>query len=198
MATRAAPNDLTDQVPDYDLAPSVDADTPEKLRAIVDPVRSHILDLVLDRAATVTELAAALGKAKSSVAYHVDVLVDVGMLQVVRTRKVRAIEEKFYGRTGRTIVFCENALPGGAVPHNFLAQALGESRDATVDTMYSTLRHVRVPQERAKEFFAQIDALAEEFTRLPRGGDTVYGFVAAMYATDHPTLPEPRTGDEMR
>ena len=178
-------------VPDYDLATTVDADTPEKLRAIVDPIRSHILDLVLERAATVTELAAALGKPKSSIAYHVDVLLDAGMLQVVRTRKVRAMEEKFYGRTGRTIVFCEHALPGGAVPHNFIAQALAESKFATVDTMESTLRHARIPAELAGEFFTRVHALAEEFTTLPRSGDVVYGFVAAMYATDHPTLPEP-------
>ena len=179
-------------VPDYDLAATVEADTPEKMRAIVDPVRSHILDLVLERAATVTELAAALGKPKSSVAYHVDVLIDAGLLQVVRTRKVRAMEEKFYGRTGRTIVFCEHTLPEGAVAVNFLSQALAESKSATVDTMESTLRHARIPAKLASEFFARVHALAEEFTTLPREGDVVFGFVAAMYATDHPTLPEPQ------
>ena len=187
---------MIDQVPDYELATTVDADTPEKMRAIVDPVRSQILDLVLERAATVTELAAALGKAKSSVAYHVDVLVEAGMLQIVRTRRVRAIEEKFYGRTGRTIVFGEHALPGGAVHHNFLAQALGESSNATRETMQSTLRHARIPAARAMEFFERINAMAEEFTKLPRGGDTVFGFVAATYATDLPTLPEPRSLDD--
>ena len=184
---------VTTSSPDYELAATVDADTPEKLRAIVDPVRSHILDLVLERAATVTELAVALGKAKSSVAYHVDVLLDAGMLRVVRTRKVRAIVEKFYGRTGRTIVFCEHALPDGVVPHNFLAQALSESSVSTRETMQSTLRHARIPLEMAGEFFDRVHALAEEFTMLPRDGDTVFGFVAAVYATDHPTLPEAST-----
>ncbi len=184
-------NDERPTVPDYELAPTVDADTPEKLRAIVDPVRSHILDLVLERAATVTELALALGKAKSTVAYHVDVLLGVGMLQVVRTRKVRAMEEKFYGRTGRTIVFGDQSLPDGAVPVNFLAQALAESAGSSRDTMESTLRHARIPAARAKEFFARIEVLAQEFTMLPRGGDVVVGFVAAIYGTDLPTLPEP-------
>ena len=27
--------------------------------------------------------------------------------------------------------------------------------------------------------------------RLPREGDTVYGIVAGLYPTDHPTLPDP-------
>ncbi len=176
-------------VPDYELAATVQADTPEKMRAIVDPLRTRILDLVMDRAATVTELAAALDRPKSSMAYHVDVLVDVGMLQVVRTRRVRAIEEKFYGRTGRTIVYNECALPEGAVAPNFLAEAIGEARPNSTETR-STLRHARISAERLAEFFDRIDVLAEEFTTLPREGDVVYGFVAAAYPTDHPTLPE--------
>jgi hypothetical protein len=31
--------------------------------------------------------------------------------------------------------------------------------------------------------------LVEEFDRLPRAGDTMYGFAIGVYPTDHPTLP---------
>lgn len=178
-------------VPDYDLASSVNADTPGQLKAIADPVRGLILDLVLERAATVTELAAALGRAKSSVAYHVDVLVDAGLLQVVRTRKVRAVEERFYGRTGRTIIVGNRPTPEGAVPRSFLAQAQAEATATQAADVMSTLRHARIPAEHAETFFARVAELADEFTMLPRSGDTVFGFVAAVFRTDHPTLPEP-------
>jgi DNA-binding transcriptional ArsR family regulator len=180
--------DLESMVPDYELAATVQADTPEKMRALVDPLRSRILDLVMDRAATVTELAMALKRPKSSVAYHVDVLIDAGMLQVVRTRRVRAMEEKFYGRTGRTIIYNECALPEGAIAPNFLAEAIAEARPAAKETR-ATMRHARISAERLSEFFDRVDQLAEEFTTLPREGDVVYGFVAAAYPTDHPTLP---------
>ncbi|HEY6379575.1 MAG TPA: helix-turn-helix domain-containing protein, partial [Candidatus Dormibacteraeota bacterium] len=63
------------------------------------PLRSMILDLLLERAATVAELAAAAGRPKSTLAHHVKVLVDAGMIRVVRTRRVRAIDERFYERT---------------------------------------------------------------------------------------------------
>jgi len=33
-------------------------------------------------------------------------------------------------------------------------------------------------------------ALIHEFAQLPRSGDTVYGFAAGLYPTDHPSLPE--------
>ncbi len=178
-------------VPDYELAPSVDADTPEQLRALAHPLRSVILDLVLERAATVTELAVALDRPKSSVAYHVDVLVDTGLLAVVRTRRVRAIEERFYGRTGRTIIYGDAPLPAGAVHQNFLARAQAEAVVSEPGRMRSTMRHARIPADRAEEFFSRVVELAEDFTALPRDGDVVFGFVAAVYPTDHPVLPEP-------
>src|SRR4051794_4993780 len=95
--------------PDYDLAERIVVTAPAQLRAMSDPLRSTILDLVLERASTVAELAAAVGRPKSTVAHHVKVLLDAGMLRVVRTRRVRAIEERFYGRTAR--VFYVGRVP---------------------------------------------------------------------------------------
>ena len=178
-------------VPDYDLAPTVTADTPQQLKAIAEPVRSLIIDLVLERAASVTELATALGRPKSSVAYHVDVLADAGLLQVVRTRKVRAIEERYYGRTGRTIIVGSSSTPDGSVRQNFLAEAQAEAAVSDPGDMRATLRHARIPTEHADAFFDRLVQLADEFTKLPRSGDTVFGLVAAVYRTEHPTLPEP-------
>jgi DNA-binding transcriptional ArsR family regulator len=177
--------------PDYDLEPSVTADTPRQLKAIAEPVRSLILDLVLERAATVTELATALGRPRSSVAYHVDVLTEAGLLQVVRTQKVRAIDERYYGRTGRTIIVGHNSTPEGSVRQNFLAEAQAEAVVREPGDMRATLRHARIPAEHADAFFDRLVALADEFTRLPRSGDTVFGMVAAVYRTEHPMLPEP-------
>ena len=34
------------------------------------------------------------------------------------------------------------------------------------------------------------DELVDEFDRMPREGDTVYGFAVGIYPTDHPALPE--------
>ncbi len=176
--------------PDYELDQTVAADTPSQLKAIADPVRSQILDLVLERAATVTELATAVDRPKSTVAYHVDALVDAGLMKVVRTRKVRAIEERFYGRVARTIVIGKGPLPDGAKQQSFLAIADAESRRTQPDGILATLRHARISDDRAEEFFERVVELAEEFTALPREGDVVHGFVAGVFRTEQPTLPE--------
>jgi hypothetical protein len=31
--------------------------------------------------------------------------------------------------------------------------------------------------------------LVDEFDRIPRSGETMYGFAIGIYPTDHPTLP---------
>src|SRR3954469_3255427 len=84
------------------------------------PLRTTILGLLHERAATVTELAVALGRPKSTVAHHVKVLAEAGLVRVVRTRRVRAIEERFYGRTARMFyVAVQQSLDGDDVPRDF-------------------------------------------------------------------------------
>ncbi|MEO5744477.1 MAG: winged helix-turn-helix domain-containing protein [Terracoccus sp.] len=190
-----------DAHPDYALPDTVVVSTPHQLRAIADPLRSSVLDLVLERAATVAELASAVGRPRSTVAHHVNVLLDAGLLRVVRTRRVRAIDERYYGRTGRTLQIGVVRRPGETetpVCVNALSVAAAESVPAHADdTLYSTLRHVRIPPEAAAAFWRRVEALIREFSELPRSGERVYGFVAGLYPSEQPMLPdaaEPSTG----
>jgi DNA-binding transcriptional ArsR family regulator len=181
-----------DRLPDYNLEDLRVVSSPQELRAMADPLRGTILELLLERAATVAELAAAVDRPKSTVAYHVNVLAAAGMLRVVRTRKVRAIEERFYGRTAR-IFYVGVVQPGDRPPSisNHLSVAAAESIPAhDADDLRAIIRHARIPRERAAEFWERVFDLIHEFTQLPRGGDTVYGFVAGLYPTRYPTLPE--------
>jgi DNA-binding transcriptional ArsR family regulator len=181
-------------IPDYELADRLVVTAPPQLRALADPLRGTILDLLLERAATVAELAGAVGRPKSTVAHHVNVLLEAGMLRVVRTRRVRAIDERYYGRTARVFYVGVVDRPGEdptTVHANSLSVAAAESGPAyEADDLRSILRHARIPAERAAEFWQHVDAVIQEFSRLPRSGDTVYGFVAGLYPTDYPTLPD--------
>jgi DNA-binding transcriptional ArsR family regulator len=181
--------------PDYELDDQLVVTAPAQLRAMADPLRATILDLLLERAATVAELAAAVQRPKSTVAHHVNVLVEAGMLRVVRTRRVRAIDERYYGRTARVFYVGVVHRPGEdptTVHANALSVAAAESVPAhEADDLRSILRHARIPAQRAAEFWQRLDAVVREFSQLPRSGDTVYGFTAGLYPTDYPTLPDP-------
>jgi DNA-binding transcriptional ArsR family regulator len=180
--------------PDYDLADRLALSTPAQVRAIGNPLRTTILGLLHERAATVTELAAAVARPKSTVAHHVKVLADTGLVRVVGTRRVRAIEERFYGRTARLFyVPVEPGTDAGTLPTDFndFEVAARESAAAFRDRrLWGFIRHARLPEERAAEFWDRIAALVHEFDELPRSGDTVYGFAVGIYPTDHPRLPD--------
>ena len=185
---------VNSQIPDYDLDEMVVVTAPEQLRALADPLRARLLELVLERAATVTEMAQAVDRPKSTVAYHVNLLVRAGLLRVVRTRRVRAIEERFYGRVARTLYIGVLSRPEDeqvVAAINGLAEAAAESAAAhAADELRCLLVHARIPIEEVRNFWAQVQEVGRRFAQIPRAGDQVYGFAAGLYPTDVPTLPD--------
>ncbi len=182
--------------PDYELAERIALTEPSQVKALGHPLRNTILGLLHERAATVTELASALERPKSTVAHHVKVLVETGLLRVVRTRRVRAIEERFYGRTARMFyVGVERSADGGELPRDFndFEVAARESVAAyEAGKLWGFIRHARISEEQASAFWERMAELVAEFDRLPRSGRTVYGFAVGVYPTDQPALPDER------
>jgi DNA-binding transcriptional ArsR family regulator len=163
------------RLPDYELVDLRIITSTPGLKAAFHPLRDQLLDLLLERAATVAELAQAVGRPKSSVAYHVNVLVDAGLLKVVRTRRVRAIEERFFGRTAR-IFYVGQIQPDqlSAIP-NILVDAAAESVPAPeADDVRAIVRHARISRKDAAAFWDRLFAVTREFSALPRSGDETF------------------------
>jgi DNA-binding transcriptional ArsR family regulator len=179
--------------PDYDLADRIALTEPSQVKAIGHPLRTTILGLLHERAATVSELATALERPKSTIAHHVKVLAEAGLVQVVRTRRVRAIEERFYGRTARMFyVAVELSADGDDMPRDFndFEVAAQESSSAFRDgKLWGFIRHARISEAQASEFWERMAELVAEFDQLPRSGETMYGFAVGVYPTDQATLP---------
>lgn len=170
------------------------------MQALSHSSRNTILGLLHERAATVSELAEALQRPKSTVAHHVRVLVEAGLVRVVRTRRVRAIEERYYGRTAR-LFYVERSPESGPLPRDFndFEIAARESATAYPDgKLRGFIRHARISEEQVSEFWDRLAELVTEFDRLPRSGDTVYGLAVGVYPTDHPTLPGNRSSPPRR
>lgn len=192
---------MADQrAPDYELADTLAFDRHEQYQALFEDTRMAIVDLLLERAATVSELADALDKPKGTVGHHVGVLDNAGLIRLVRTEKVRAIEAKYYGRTARTYLLGSKSkldLEVELSPDHFLATAGSEyvhstkvfERGPEVGPM-STLRYARIPEHRAKEWHDRLFDLAQEFVGEARGGELTYGLLIAFYPTEKPHLPD--------
>jgi DNA-binding transcriptional ArsR family regulator len=172
----------------------------EQLRAMVDSTRRRILSLLRERAASTTELAETLGQPKGTVAHHVKVLEDASLIRVVRTRKVRALTERYYGRLARLYrIVADDGEPYDPATMGvlMLRQAADEvSADAGKGDDPSTLVtvHARVPLADARRFAQRMEELASDFQALDEEDERVFGFVAGVYATDLRQLPKKKKG----
>src|SRR5215213_6580817 len=116
---------VNQQIPDYDLDQMLVVTAPEQLRAVADPLRTTLLELLLERAATITEMARAVDRPKSTVGYHVNFLHDAGLLSRQDKRVVTAI--------------------------NAIADAAAESAAAqAADELRCLLVHARIPIEEVR------------------------------------------------
>jgi hypothetical protein len=89
-------------------------------------------------------------------------------------------------------VSVERGAEGGDMPRDFndFEVAARESVGAFHDgKLWGYIRHARISEEQAGEFWERMAELVAEFDRLPRSGSTMYGFAIGVYPTDQPTLP---------
>lgn len=185
--------------PDYDLEPVLEIRDAAAFKAVGDPLRTRLLALLLERGASTRELAEAVERPAGTVAHHLAVLEEAGLVKVVRTRKVRAMTERYYGRTARTFLFQEPEADPGSVPAQWmlreaLAEATAGARAGTGEghTGGTTLRYARIPDEVAATFLERLAALAEEFSSQERSGTTTYGLIAGIFRTSWRPLPDGR------
>lgn len=181
------------KAPDYELDPIFRVQETAQFKALFEETRLQIVDLLLERAATISELAEALDKPKGTIGHHVSALEEAGLIRVVRTEMVRAIEAKYYGRVARTYLLADKADVGFELaPDHFLQSAAKEFAQVNDPEKgaISTLRHARIPDARADEWVERLSELAEEFTAEARGGETTYGLLVAIYPTNWPHLPD--------
>ena len=117
-------------------------------------------------------------------------------MQVVRTRRVRAIEERFYGRTARMFYVGVERSPEGEACLSTSTTSRSPLRESQAayrrPELWGFIRHARIPEEQAVEFWERMASWSRSSSACPRSGETVYGFAVGVYPTDHPILPATR------
>jgi DNA-binding transcriptional ArsR family regulator len=173
--------------PDYDAPDVLVVREPEQLKALGDELRSRIVVMLRERAQSVTELALKLEMPKGTVAHHVKVLESAGLLSVVRTRRVRALTENYYGRTARLFLY-ESADTGGYEDvRNIVAASLrvaaGEILpvDEEDAAACSGVLRVRLTHTDARRFDRRLKKLMDDFRDRDDPTGTPYGLAVALY-----------------
>lgn len=92
MARKKARKGKSEGVPD----PSLSGNDSVLLKALAHPVRARALTVLNQKVASPSQLAAEQEEAVGYVAYHVRVLHELGLIELVDTRQVRGATEHFY------------------------------------------------------------------------------------------------------
>jgi DNA-binding transcriptional ArsR family regulator len=159
---------IIDRIPDYDLDDVLVVDQPERLRALGDATRGRIIALLNQRAASTTELATTLDIPKGTVGHHLKVLEKVELVRVVRTRQVRALTEKYYGRVARLYVLKSidpvEEFGGGSLTAMMLRQAADEAIASRADAKGETgIVRVRLAPSDVTRFQKRLARLLADF-----------------------------------
>jgi DNA-binding transcriptional ArsR family regulator len=186
--TKAKPDELVRALPmpDYDAPDLLLVQEPEQLRALGDDLRTRIIVLLREHAHSITELAELVGLPKGTVGHHVKVLEKAGLVRVVRTRKVRALTERYYGRTARLFVFKSTDDAGGEDVRNLAAASLRTAAEEMLPpddddrTTFAVLR-MRLTDADARRFARRLEKLERDFMAAndPRGKP--YSLVATLF-----------------
>ncbi|MET0560161.1 MAG: winged helix-turn-helix domain-containing protein [Gaiellaceae bacterium] len=159
---------IIDRSPDYELDDVLVVEDPKQLRALGDFTRGRIIGLLGQRAASTTELATAMDMPKGTVGHHLKVLEKAGLVRVVRTRQVRALTEKYYGRVARLFelkgVDSEADLRAGAISAMMLRHVAEEAAASGTDEKGRTgVGRARLTQKDAARFERRLARLQNDF-----------------------------------
>ncbi|MCC9309616.1 winged helix-turn-helix domain-containing protein [Kitasatospora sp. RB6PN24] len=152
--------------------------TDEQLRAINNVVRHRILGVLRDGPATITQLAEKLGLAKGSSSYHVRLLERAGLVEVVNTRKVRGVTERYYARTSRGLSLPD---PAPGEPDIVMRHGLADLEAAPPGPRTARLQHVRVSEAVFEEFCRRLDALSAELSAAADPGEPAAELMVAFF-----------------
>jgi DNA-binding transcriptional ArsR family regulator len=169
---------------DYEAPETLVVSEPAQLRALGDEVRGRIVALLRERATSASELSGLLSIPKGTVGHHLKVLERAGLVHVVRTRQVRAVTEKYYGRVARLFLLKstdeqDDELVFGAGA-SALRTAAAELAAAPEVAMHGLLR-VRLTAPDVKRFNRRLDRLVEDVMAAESAEGEPWGVAAAMY-----------------
>lgn len=167
---------------DYDAAETLVVSEPEQLRALADGVRTAVIALLRERAFSTQQLSEKLGIPKGTVGHHLKVLEQAGLIRVVRTRKVRAVTEKFYGRTAHLFLFhAEDPADARALGSTVLRQAASELDRARAGGCFGHPK-ARLSEKDVRRFDRRLERLMDDFLAADTPGGTPFALVGALYA----------------
>ncbi|MEU2613013.1 helix-turn-helix domain-containing protein [Micromonospora sp. NPDC007271] len=142
---------MTDEIAD-----ALQVRTTAQFKALAHPFRQRLLFVLGAGPATISQLATGLDAAKGTVAHHLKVLTEAGMVRTAHTRQVRGGTEQYHERTFHRLV--------GETDPGATTAMLGAVADelAGDDDPLLLLRHLRLTPVQAQRLRATLEGLVDD------------------------------------
>ena len=171
-------------VPDYEAADVLVVSEPEQLRALGDDLRTKVVSLLRERARSTQELSVELGLPKGTVGHHLKVLERAGLIHVVRTKQVRALTEKYYGRVAHLFLFKpEDPADARALGAAALRQAADELERAPAGANFGFVR-ARLSPSDTRRLERRLDRLVTDFRASDVSEGRLFVFASGFWLAD--------------
>ena len=175
------------------LPPVLTISSAKQYKALGDPIRVRLLELIQHQPRTAKQLADLLERPPGTIGHQLRVLEEAGLAQVVARRQIRGVVAKYFARTAHIfVVETPQTLgaerPPGDVRLRRAADELAESLAALGDAAHfdyddnPEFFHVRLSPERAASYRDRLLALTRDLLHEvadPKG--TVFAISAAFF-----------------
>lgn len=191
----------------------------DALRMLADPLRSHILELLIIEPLPVKQIAERLGLAPNKLYYHVNLLEQHGLIEVADTRMVSGIIEKTYRAVAESYTVDSQLIsPRTEQGRESLFATVSAVLDATRDDLLRSLEaryaaggpdaahpartamvnrsQKRLSQTDAKRFMRRLKRLVDDFDKAdePEPEAQTFGLTIVCYPSFY--FPEDDTQSE--
>lgn len=111
-------------------------DKMEQVKALAEPLRVRVLELLCQKPMTAKQIALALGEKPTKLYHHVEALERVGLINLTETRPVRGTTEKYYEAIARRFAIDRNLL-------KMMPEAAGEVAELFTGALEETIHEIR-------------------------------------------------------
>lgn len=183
----------------------------ETLKVLADPLRSQILEVLIDAPQTIKQVAGKLGLAVSKLYYHFNLLEKHGLIEVAETRLVSNLVEKSYRAVSNSFELAPGLLTtttdeGKSAVNETLISTFDTTRDDILRSLQARYFQLeqgapqqprrliinrltgRIPESKVTEFQARLDALMQDFSAAECPPGTPETFPYALTLAFYPNF----------
>ena len=168
---------------------------PNQIKALADPLRYRVFELLTMEARTAKQTAEYMGVKPTRLYHHFGVLEKAGLIRKVKTRKVRGTVEKYYEAVAKKVVVDPDVLGKKALPLSSLYAAALQATleeildveraavDASQEPPVQLVRlKIRTTQTKIQELQSKLEEWVETCQESSsEEGDREYGITVAFY-----------------